>query len=247
MKISQEQIKDYYDDPDVVEQYRRALANIGLWRSEEIVLERVFAKSDRILELGTGTGRIAIGLAELGYEHVLGVELSRRMASEARRIARVMELSVYFRQGDATALDFEDNLFDGAIFGFNGLMQIPGRDNRLKALSEIHRVVRPGGALVFTTHDRHNPRHRNFWKSEKLRWNKGKQKPELLDYGDRWEKTEFGMLFIHIPTPEEIRQDLQSTGWKAEWDKLRSSIAIERPETLAFSDECRFWVARKPE
>jgi len=246
-RISPADVANYYSLPGVVDDYRRATANVGLWKSEEKVFARVFAKTDRILDLGTGTGRIAIGLAEMGYTHVLGIELSREMTKEARRIARVLELSVYFKQGDATSLDFEDNLFDGAIFGFNGLMQIPGRDNRRSALSEIFRVVRPGGSLVFTTHDRQNPKYSKFWKAEQSRWHKGKQKPGLRDFGDRWEKTEHGMLFIHVPTPDEVREDLKITGWKPDWDSTRSAIAVEKPATKKFSDDCRFWVARKPD
>lgn len=245
-KVESSWVKSYYDEPDVVEHYRRATANIGLWKSEEILFSRVFNKKDRLLELGTGTGRIAIGLAELGYEHLLGIELSKAMVKEARRISSVLELSVAFQQGDATRLNFEDNLFDGAIFGFNGLMQIPGRASRHKALMEIHRVVRPGGAFVFTTHDRHNPRFRKFWRQEQDRWNKGRQKPELLEFGDRWEETDMGTLYIHVPTPEEVRQALQDAGWKSEWDSPRSAIAREAMPTREFSDECRFWVARKP-
>ena len=126
-------------------------------------------------------------------------------------------------------------------------MQIPGRDARLKAMSEIHRVIQPGGIFVFTTHDRQHPKHKKFWKDEQSRWNKGKQKKELLEFGDKWEKTEHGMLFIHVPTPEEVREDLIATGWKPEWDCLRSGIAVELPATHLFSDDCRFWVARKPE
>jgi hypothetical protein len=143
-------------------------------------------------------------------------------------------------------LDYEDGLFDGAIFGFNGLMQIPGREARLKAMREIHRIVCPGAAFVFTTHDRQLAKFKKYWQDEKRLWERGKQKPELLEFGDRWEDTPLGKLFIHVPTPEEIRKDLQETGWKCEWDSLRSSIARENPVTCEFSDECRFWVARKP-
>lgn len=245
-KVESEWIKSYYDDPAVVDHYRRATANIGLWLSEEHVLTRVFEKNDRLLELGTGTGRIAIGLAELGYGHVLGIELSREMVREARRISKILELPVAFRQGDATRLNFEDNLFDGAIFGFNGLMQIPGREARRQALREIHRVIRPGGAFVFTTHDRQSPRYRKFWKAEQERWNRGRQKPELHEFGDRWEETELGTLYIHVPTPGEMRTALRETGWKCEWDQLRSAIARESVATTTFSDDCRFWLARKP-
>ncbi|NDV63520.1 methyltransferase domain-containing protein [Puniceicoccales bacterium CK1056] len=245
-KVESSWVKSYYEDPEVVDHYRRATANIGLWQSEEVLFRRVFDQKDRILELGTGTGRIAIGLAELGFEHLLGIEISKGMVKEARRISTVLELSVAFQQGDATHLKFEDELFDGAIFGFNGLMQIPGREARQKALAEIFRVIRPGGAFVFTTHDRHNPRFKKFWRQEQDRWNKGKQKPELLEFGDRWEETELGKLYIHVPTPEEVRKALQEAGWKCEWDSLRSSIAKEPIGTREFSDECRFWVARKP-
>ena len=246
-KVNSERVKAYYDDADVVEHYRRAVANIGLWQSETTVFKRLFGVNDRLLELGAGTGRISIGLAELGYRHLLGVELAKEMVKEARRIVKMLELSVAFQQGDATRLKFEDNLFDGALFGFNGLMQIPGREERRKALQEIRRVVRPGGAFCFTTHDRLNPRFRKFWKDEQTRWNKGKQKPELLEFGDRWESTDLGPLYIHVPTPDEMRAELQLTGWKCEWDRPRSSIAHESPATREFSDECRFWVARKPD
>lgn len=246
-KIESEWVKAYYNDPAVVDHYRRATANIGLWLSEEAVFTRLFKPDDRIIELGTGTGRIAVGLAELGYPHVLGVELSKEMVREARRIGKILELPVAFSQGDATRLKFEDDLFDGAIFGFNGLMQIPGREARRTALREIRRVVRPGGAFAFTTHDRQSSRYRKFWKEEKARWDRGNQQPELHEFGDRWEETEMGPLFVHVPTPEEVREDLQETGWRCEWDRLRSAIARESVATRDFSDDCRFWIARNPE
>jgi len=245
-QIQTAHIRDYYDDEAVVDHYRRATANIGLWKSEEIVFRRVFDPDDRILELGSGTGRISIGLAEIGFKHLLGVELSRSMVKEARRIVKLLGTSASFQQGDATRLAFEDGLFDGAIFGFNGLMQIPGREARQQALEEIRRVVRPGGAFVFTTHDRLNPRFKTFWRDEQKRWDKGRQQPELLEFGDRWEETELGPLYIHVPTPDEVRHALKDAGWKCEWDHPRSSIAHESPATRQFSDECRFWVARNP-
>lgn len=245
-KVNADRVREFYDDRGVVDHYHRATANLGLWLSEELVFRKVFNPDERILELGTGTGRIAIGLAELGYRHLLGIDLAREMVKEARRIGKVLEAGVSFRQGDATRLKFEDALFDGAIFGFNGLMQIPGKEARRKALREIRRVIRPGGALVFTTHDRHASKHGSYWKKEKQLWDRGKQKSELLDFGDRFEETNLGKLYIHVPTPSEMREELKLTGWKCEWDSLRSAIAHESPAVRQFSDECRFWVARKP-
>ena len=246
VKVCQDTVTDYYNDPRVIDHYRKATANVGLWVSEELLFRRLFQTNDRILELGCGTGRISIGLAEIGYRHLIGIELAREIVKEARRIAKALDLGIPFRYGDARNLKFEDDLFDGAIFGFNGLMQIPGRDQRRLALKEIHRVVRPGAALVFTSHDRQVSTHRQFWREEADRWGSGSQLEELVDFGDRYEDTPLGTLFIHVPTTEEIREDLQSTGWAHEWDAMRSSIARENPVTQAFSDDCRFWVARKP-
>ncbi|NBD37849.1 MAG: methyltransferase domain-containing protein [Verrucomicrobia bacterium] len=245
MGVGIEVVREFYDQANVVEHYRRATAAVGLWASEELILREVFSPGDRILELGTGTGRIAVGLAELGYRNLLGIELSRPMVKEARRIAQLLELSIAFRQGDATQLKFEDNLFEGAIFGFNGLMQIPGREQRRAALREIRRVLQPGRSFVFTAHDRENPKYRNYWKQERKRWSQGDQDPDLTDFGDRYEDTDLGRLFIHVPTVKEVREDLKATGWICEWERPRSALANEPFPVREFSDECRFYLARK--
>lgn len=248
MAVSIEEVKQFYASDIVVKHYARATARLGLWASEEWVICRNIADKDaRILEVGCGTGRIAIGLAELGYRHLLGVELSRPMVKEARRINEVLGLGVSFQVGDACALEYEDGLFDAAIFGFNGLMQIPGRENRRRAMAEIGRVLKPGGKFIFTTHDRNINKYKKLWHQESRRWDRGEQAPELLEYGDRWEETDLGMVYIHVPVPEAIREDLRAAGFVSEWDQLRSQIVVESNAVREFSDECRFWVARKLE
>lgn len=238
-------VRAYFEDERVVDHYRRATANIGLWKSEEILFTRQFACEDRILDLGCGTGRIAIGLAELGYTHVLGIEVSRAMVTEARRIALLLDLPVAFRAGDATRLPLDDALFDGAIFGFNGLMQIPGRPNRRRAMAEVRRVVRPQGTFVFTTHDRASPFYRDFWAAETKRWADGSRDPRLVEFGDRLTDTPLGLSFMHVPSRQEILEDLDATGWTWQADHLRSEIAAESSATREFSDECRFWIASR--
>ncbi len=239
--------RDYYEHGSVVDHYAHAAAEIGLWRSEEAVFREVFARGDCLLELGTGTGRIALGLCELGYTRVIGVDISRAMIKRAQRLRKILEYEAAFQVMDACDLKFDDGTFDGAIFGFNGLMQIPGRENRRQALREIQRVLRPGAVFVFTTHDQHAPAYKRVWKEEAKRWAAGKQDRSLLEFGDRYEDTEFGRLFVHVPTGNEVREDLKATGWKCDFDTLRSQIAKEPGDVTEFSDDCRFWIARKPE
>ena len=118
-------VKSYFESDPVVEHYAQAVAHLGLWQSEEKILTRVFKRDVSLLELGCGAGRIALGLYELGYKNILATDYSKGMIKRARHLAKLLEYPVPFRVADATNLEFEDNVFDGAIFGFNGLMQIP--------------------------------------------------------------------------------------------------------------------------
>jgi len=239
-------VKAYYSQPGVVTDYAQAVSRIGLWRSEEKIFKRLFQPEQTLLELGCGAGRIAFGLWELGYKHLLGVDLARDMVEEARRINRVLEYGVSFRVADATKLSFGDGEFDGAIFGFNGLMTIPRREHRRAALREIRRVLRPGAWFAFTTHNRVSEKYRDFWIAEEQRWQEGKQAPGLDEFGDRILESPHGALFIHIPIREEILEDLAATGWRYEVDALRAEIANEPDLVRVFGDDCRFWIAQNP-
>jgi SAM-dependent methyltransferase len=137
-------------------------------------------------------------------------------------------------------------LFDGALFMFNGLMQIPGRDNRRAALANLAAVCLPGAPLLFTTHDRDHSRvERACWKLEMLRWEKGQQDPRLVDFGDRYFEDDIGRTFMHLPDRAEILADLAATGWCHAYDAMRSDLTRESSAVQDFSDECRFWVAHK--
>ncbi len=81
-----EAIREYFSDPRTVDHYVRAVANIGLWKAERAVFEERILRKDRVLDLGCGAGRIAIGLWEMGYRNVAGADLSEEMiAKEFRR------------------------------------------------------------------------------------------------------------------------------------------------------------------
>ena len=244
--LSPEDVKSFFSQPDCVAHYASAAIDLGLWQSEEIVFQRVFNADHTILEVGSGAGRIALGLWELGYQKIIGTDFSRAMVAAARQLARKLEYAVPFRVADATKLPFEADMFDGVIFGFNGLMQIPGRERRLQALGELGRVVRPGGKLVFTTHDRAFGGSPGFWEKEESRWRNGQQDERLIEFGDLLPSSPHGELFIHIPTREEVGADLATTGWRCLDDKMRSKIADESSEVQASSVDCRFWVAEKP-
>ena len=244
--MDSETVKNYFESLPVLDQYTEAAKNLGLWRSEEKIFTRVFERDASILELGCGAGRIAFGLHELGYKNILATDYSKGMIQRARHLAKLLQYSVPFRVADATELEFEDNVFDGAIFGFNGLMQIPKKEQREKALKEIIRVIRPGAWFVFTTHDRERSKHQDFWLQEEQRWKSEQQSEELNDFGDRFLVTQSGMHFIHVPTVQEMEAVLDRIGFRIEATVMLSEIANEDKAVNDFTDDCRFWVVQKP-
>ncbi|MBT5901074.1 MAG: class I SAM-dependent methyltransferase [Opitutaceae bacterium] len=245
-RITPEEVKTSFREEAAVSHYEAATINIGLWRSEEAVLRRVFKTDQTLLELGCGAGRIALGMWELGFRGILGTDLSREMITAARRLAAKLGYSVPLRVADATKLPFEDHMFAGVIFGFNGLMQIPTRELRRKALSEMRRVTESGGHGVFTTHDRNVGSPAGFWEAEQIRWAQGEQDARLNEFGDRITASDHGDIFIHIPDRQEIIEDLKASGWTILEDAMRSEIQTEPDDVREFSVDCRFWVVENP-
>lgn len=244
MEIAEAQT--FFQQSEVVEHYSRAVGRVGLWVSEERIFQRVFQPEDSILELGCGAGRIALGLWELGYRRVLGTDYCKEMVEEARRINHVLEYGVPFQPADATKLPFSEGQFDGAIFGFNGLMQIPGRANRQQAMREIARVIKPGGWFVFTGHDRDRHGRKSFWREESKLWRKGLQHPQVQEFGDLFYEADAGYwMFIHAADSDEVRADLNAAGFRVDATALRSQICLEPAEVRDFSDDTRFWIAQK--
>lgn len=239
-------VLSYFESEVAVDEYAAAAANLGLWRSEEKLLKKLFRPENSLLELGCGAGRIAFGLHELGYRHLMATDYAKSMIERARHLSGLLEYRIPFRVADATDLPFEDNAFEGAIFGFNGLMQIPLRALRFAALSEILRVIQSGSWFVFTTHDRELSPYQDFWRAEFLRWERGEQDPDLECFGDRMEVRASGLHFMHVPSFSEVEQLLSEVGFQLEASAMRSELAHEPQDVLEFSDDCRFWVVQKP-
>jgi demethylmenaquinone methyltransferase/2-methoxy-6-polyprenyl-1,4-benzoquinol methylase len=110
---------------------------------------------DRVLDLCTGSGDIAILLAKAGAR-VTAIDASSEMLRVARRKAAGLEDRIEFREGDALALDIPDGALDGAVISF-GLRNLESLE---RGLAEMRRVVRPGGFVCNI--DQGKPRNRFF-------------------------------------------------------------------------------------
>jgi SAM-dependent methyltransferase len=262
-KITGATVRADFNAVESVVHYARAAERVGLWASERKLIEQHFPDREApLLEAGCGTGRVTLALAELGYTQIAAFDFAEELLEQAQHFAteRGLARQIRFAHADATELTTADELcsltdqgrvrhdgFAGVLFLFNGLMQIPGRAHRRSALSGLRTLARPGAPLLFTTHDRDDePRERRHWKRQAKLWSEGKQDPALVDFGDRYFVDDDNYrVFMHLPSRSEILEDLAATGWAHEWDEMRRHIAREKKAVLDFSDECRFWLARR--
>lgn len=97
------------------------------------------------LDVATGTGKVAEGLADrVGpFGHVVGVDVSTRMIERARR-GNADRVELEFVVGDALDLPFEAAAFDAATIAF-GMRNLTDYE---RGFAEMRRVLRPGGRMV---------------------------------------------------------------------------------------------------
>lgn len=114
--------------------------------TDMLIAEMDVAPGGRVLDVGSGTGRPAVRLAQARDVEVVGVTISRTQVEIATERAATAGLSdrVRFQYANAMELPFEDGSFDAA-WALESLLHMP---DRLTVLRETARVLRPGGRLV---------------------------------------------------------------------------------------------------
>jgi ubiquinone/menaquinone biosynthesis C-methylase UbiE len=134
-------------DP-VTDPYDRFVGRYSGRYVEQIASLAEFHPGDRVLDVGTGTGIMALEAARRIGEsgRVTGIDLSEGMLAHARAKADLAKLSarVEFRRMDAEHLEVDNASFDTAVSLF-ALRHFPNPD---AALAQMHRALRAGGRLV---------------------------------------------------------------------------------------------------
>jgi SAM-dependent methyltransferase len=117
---------------------------------EEVVLERYRqALTGRVLELGSGAGRLTGHLIELGGE-VHGLDLAPAMVAYCREAYPGGTFSV----GDLRDLSgFAEGALDAVVGTFN-VIDVFGDVERRRVFGEVRRVLAPGGLFIVSSHNR---------------------------------------------------------------------------------------------
>lgn len=115
------------------------------WRRKAIRMLKPF-EPKVVLDIATGTGDFAIEAMKLSPEKVIGLDISAGMLEVGRKKIAKKKLSetIDMVQGDSEDLPFEDESIGAITVGFG----VRNFENLEKGLSEMLRVLKPGGAAV---------------------------------------------------------------------------------------------------
>jgi len=127
--------------------YRRHRAGFPDKFFDEISQQLNLRSGQSALDIGTGTGTIARGLARQGL-NVIGIDPAPELLSEAVEIDRAEQIVIDYREGRAEALEFPEGTFDLVVAG-----QCWHWFDRDHAAAETFRVLRPGGFIVIAHFD----------------------------------------------------------------------------------------------
>jgi demethylmenaquinone methyltransferase/2-methoxy-6-polyprenyl-1,4-benzoquinol methylase len=115
------------------------------WRKKVVEIVNK-ANPDTVLDIATGTGDLAINLAETNATKIIGLDISRGMLEIGKQKIKkkALDSKIEMVLGDSENMPFEDNSFDAITVAF-GVRNFETLENGLK---EIYRVLKPNGTFV---------------------------------------------------------------------------------------------------
>jgi len=143
---------DWFDDLDLI------------FDAEAVILREItpVIKDKKLLDIGIGGGRTTQYLLEISRDYT-GIDYTPRYVALAQE--KYPEVKILCC--DARDLRvFDEQTFDFALISFNGIDYMI-HDDRIRTLKEIHRVLKPNGLFMFSSHNRD---YKHF---DKLPWQEG--------------------------------------------------------------------------
>jgi ubiquinone/menaquinone biosynthesis C-methylase UbiE len=143
-ELQPDQRPDLWDDHVCV--YETVFEPFTMGFAERAAATLHLRPHDRVLDVGAGSGGTAIALAARGYA-VTAIDASAKMVERMRARAAERGVAVDVQLMDGQALTFSSASFDAAL-SVLGVILFPLPD---RGLSEMRRVVRPGGRVAVVT------------------------------------------------------------------------------------------------
>jgi len=191
----------FFTTPEAVDQY----SVYRLFQEEKYLFAKYYKPSDRILDLACGLARTTLILYEMGLS-VRGTDVSEVLINLAKRRFPYLDLQV----DSFDRLHEPDCAYSHVLISFNGLDLAFPESQRETALSECARVLKPGGTLIYSSHNiktlhLFSPRH---WR--RFPW---KLRNTLKAFKAREYIFDDGLYGLHA-SPEFVIQQTETAGFK---------------------------------
>jgi SAM-dependent methyltransferase len=154
--------RQVYNQPDVASHY--AVLNC-LTPCEQFLFDLYIKPGAAVLDLAVGGGRTTPYLSRSASRYV-GMDY----ASEMIRMCRRKHPNLEFIEAEASDLScITSSSFDAVVIAFNGLDYVITDEKRALCCRECHRVLKPGGVLLFSSHNPRSIFMRPTWNRERVR------------------------------------------------------------------------------
>jgi len=148
MTVTQENLQqqniDSYRTDAMIDQY----SLYRLYPAERVFFSKYYKPGESVLDHACGAGRTTLRLHELGYR-VKGIDTSENLINVAQRRFPY----ITFEVGSYCEIQEPDESYDHVLVSFNSLDYAWPEQRRIDALRECHRVLKPGGTLIFSSHN----------------------------------------------------------------------------------------------
>ncbi len=183
----------------------------GKWR--KFFSNEIGGNKLRILDAGTGTGFLALPLAEMGHD-VVGIDLSEGMLSRAIKKAKEREVKLDIRMGDVESLDFDGGSFD--VVASRWVLWTLMHPE--KAIEEWMRVLKPGGHVYAFGSKEPGGKGRWSW----FKANLGRFAITVLERRNAWARSDYD---------KDVKKNLP-----LHYDKAGSEESVELFKKAGFTD-----------
>ena len=131
---------------------------------ERLLLDEYLTAGMAILDLGVGGGRITPHLSSIAGRYVGADYSSEMVAACCKKFPNLEFLTL-----DAADLSiFSASTFDAVVMAFNTIDNLIPDESRYQAWREIHRVLKPNGILIFSSHNMRSILVRPSWNPQRL-------------------------------------------------------------------------------
>ncbi len=143
-----EVVREMFDDISTRYDFLNHFLSFGIdraWRRKLVAMLKE-RKPFKVLDVATGTGDLAIAIASLKPQKIVGIDISEKMLEIGRQklTDKGLNLVVTLQQADAEKIPFSDNFFDAITVAFG----VRNYENLELGLGEMSRVLRKGGVML---------------------------------------------------------------------------------------------------